>query len=353
MVALNIRYLSMAFIPVKVSGQVVEVDSEIEELTFKELNLKEAHLEEFIRKNIGLLFGDDENLLMVGQQVVDKQGSRSDLVAVDGDGCLVLLEIKRDLLDIKSRSETLESQAIRYAASLAKIKDPRDLVEKMFGSYIAKHRNEDLYKTKLESLSEFELASRELNTFLKQNSAFNEFNQKQRIILVSSEFDEITLSSSAWLIRSGVDISCYELRPVRVNGQIIFEFTKIMPLENEEDFFVDIHPTTHEKVSPSSNVERIKRRTLPRMATLFDWNIIKSGDKLEIKNFGSSDATVINSKTVKFNGKIMSYNEWGQTATGWSSICIYEWAILKSVGKTLHQLRAEKMREIEKQLDAA
>ncbi len=100
----------MVFIPISIKGQTIEVEGEPEELTFRKLELKEAHLEEFIRKNLGQLFGDEESLLMVGQQVVDEEGSRSDLVAIDGDGCLVLLEIKRDLLDIKSRSEALESQ---------------------------------------------------------------------------------------------------------------------------------------------------------------------------------------------------------------------------------------------------
>ncbi len=343
----------MTFIPVTIKGQSIEVDTEIEELTFKELNLKEAHLEEFLRKNIGQLFGDQESLLMVGQQVVDVEGSRSDLVAVDGDGCLVLLEIKRDLLDIKSRSETLESQAIRYAASLAKIKDPRDLVEKMFGSYIAKHKDEDPYKSKLGALSEYELANRELNTFLKQNNIGSGFNKKQRIILVSSEFDAITLSSSAWLIRNGVDLSCYELRPMRMNGKHVIEFAKIMPVEKDEDFFIDIHSSSQESVGVEEKTDRVKRRSLPRMAALFEWKILKSGDKMEIKNFKESDAVVVDCKTVEFKGKQISFNDWGQTVTGWSSICIYEWAILKSAGKTLHEIRAEKMQALEKLAKAA
>lgn len=89
------------------------------------------------------------------------------------------------------------------------------------------------------------------------------------------------------------------------------------------------------------------------MATLFDWKLLKSGDTLEIKNFEKSEATVIDSKTVEFNGQKVSFNEWGQTVTGWSSICIYEWAILKSSGKTLHAIRAQKMQDLEKQAKAA
>jgi hypothetical protein len=35
-------------------------------------------------------------LLIVGQQVINKEGGRSDLVAVDGEGNVVLIELKRD-----------------------------------------------------------------------------------------------------------------------------------------------------------------------------------------------------------------------------------------------------------------
>ncbi len=105
------------------------------------------------------------------------------------------------------------------------------MVEKMFGNYISKHKSEDPFKSKLGVLSEHEIANRELNTFLKQNNIVSGFNKKQRIILISSEFDAITLSSSAWLIRNGVDLSCYELKPIRINGKHIVEFSRIMPVD--------------------------------------------------------------------------------------------------------------------------
>src|SRR5947209_4450165 len=82
----------------------------------------EKDLEEFIRSNIGILFDDDESLLIIGQQVRDTTGKRNDLVAVDGNGNLVLIELKRYRADMMHRSEPLEIQAIRYAGSLASIR---------------------------------------------------------------------------------------------------------------------------------------------------------------------------------------------------------------------------------------
>ena len=92
-----------------------------------------------IKNSIEVIF-QDETLLVVGKQVVNKENGRSDLTAVDEDGNLVLIEIKRDVEDIRQRKEAFEFQAIRYAASYAKIKTPDDLVDKIFASYIEKYK---------------------------------------------------------------------------------------------------------------------------------------------------------------------------------------------------------------------
>lgn len=191
---------------------------EIKVRNFKDLNLQERHIEEFLRKNINLLFGDEQTLLVVGQQVRNASNGISDLTAIDADGNVVLIEIKRDVQDIKARKEPFEFQAIRYAASYAKISTP--------------------------------------------DSGFN-------------------------------------------------------------------------------------RSWLPRMDQLFEWELIKAGDSIEIKEFESSEAIIIDDTLVRFNGEEISYNNWGKKVTGWSSISIYEWAMLSSIKKTLHELRMEKMAELE------
>ena len=115
---------------------------EIKVRNFKDLNLQERHIEEFLRKNINLLFGDGETLLVVGQQVRNASNGISDLTAIDADGNVVLIEIKRDVEDIKTRKEPFEFQAMRYAASYAKISTPESLVELVYSSYIEIHKDE-------------------------------------------------------------------------------------------------------------------------------------------------------------------------------------------------------------------
>ncbi len=127
-------------IHVDITGGLTRKDAVFVPTTFKEINLRESDLEEFIRNHVGILSASEngeassESLLIVGQQVSNAERGRSDLTAVDGNGHLVLIEIKRDLEDIQQRKEPFEFQAIRYAASLATIKTQERLIEQIYYS---------------------------------------------------------------------------------------------------------------------------------------------------------------------------------------------------------------------------
>lgn len=329
-------------IPIEIKEKIFIANTEVNQLTLKELKLKENDLEEFLRKNIEVIFGDEESLLVIGQQVNNTEGGRSDLTALDEEGNIVLIEIKRDLEDIKARKEPFEFQAIRYAASYAKIQDTDELVNKIFSPYIERYKEE----FNLGELTASEKGIRLINDFLVSNNSLKTFNQKQRIILIASSFDEQTLSAVAWLIANQVDISCFSICPIKINEQVFFQVDRVLPIPSIEDFYVDIKESRlgHKKEKTS------ERTNLPRMPKLFEWKILKKGDKLYIRNADKEDsmAEVVDTKTVLYKEKIMSYNDWGQMVTNWSSIGIYEWAIKLGTDKTLHQLREEKMIELNK-----
>jgi len=193
----------------------------IEPVTFSELNMKENDIEEILRNSIDMICDEEESMLIVGRQVRNEKNGRSDLTAVDNSGNIVLIEIKRDRKDIEHRREAFEFQAIRYAASYATIEKTDDLVKKVYAPYIEKYRSE----FELGELTSFELGSRKLNEFLQVNDAQKNFNEKQRIILVASDFDEQTLSAVAWLNSNNVDMSCYRLTPYKLNEDIFFYVT--------------------------------------------------------------------------------------------------------------------------------
>lgn len=330
-------------IPVKLFNGLSLSEDEVEDVTFSELGLTESHVEEFLRKNIEFVFEESETLLIVGQQVINTAGGRSDLVALDENGSVVLIEIKRDAADIRARREPFEFQAIRYAASLAMIADVDDLVDKIFARYIEKHRSEFPES----DLTCPELGRRIATDFLEQNSAQRTFNQKQRIILLASDFDEQTLSAVAWLISSGVDIAAFRITPRRCRDQIFVDASRVLPPDEIESFYVDIASSARGSSAPRAEARRT-RANLPRMNKLIQWGLIKPGDVLEIVNHVDSEAEVVDHKTVRREDKIITFNEWGTGVTGWSSICIYDWAKKKDDAKTLSELRKEKMDEIER-----
>jgi hypothetical protein len=344
-------------IHVDITNGLTRKDAVFSPTTFKSISLKESDLEEFIRNHVEILFASDngeeasnESLLIVGQQVENVEKGRSDLIAVDGSGRLVLIEIKRDLEDIRQRKEPFEFQAIRYAASLATIKTQERLIELIYAPYIEKHRNEDGFR-EFKNLTASEIARRKLDEFLKFNNATETFNQKQRILLVSSEFDSQTLSAVSWLIANGVDISCFTLTPGKLLDQYFVNVEQVLPLPTLEDNYVDINSRSS---LPSHNRQRTSSSTgnkqyLPRIPAMFEWGILKAGDILSIADQLNSEAEVLSTTQVRFQGEAMSYNEWGQRVTGWSSLNIYSYAVHQESSKTLDELRTEKMRQLQAQ----
>ena len=109
---------------------------------------------------------DEESMLTVGQQVKNTENGRSDLTAVDNNGNLVMIEIKRDKKDITHRKEAFEFQAIRYAASCATISDTTELIRDIYAPYVKKHLEE--YKL-IDSLVPEEIARREMRSFFETN----------------------------------------------------------------------------------------------------------------------------------------------------------------------------------------
>lgn len=312
-----------------------------EEKTFRDLDLQECHIEEFLRNNIDLICGDDESMLVIGQQVENAERGRSDLTAVDGKGRLVLIEIKRDKKDIQMKNEPMDIQAIRYAASYASIKTLDEVVEKVYTPYITKHSNEYT----LGDYTVFEYGKKSLTNFLTENNALNAFNNKQRIILVASEFDKQTLSSASWLIANHVDISCIEITPMMYGNQVHLNIEKILPVSNLSDFYVDIAVKNTGTKSNSNDGPKGTKTVLPKMDKLMNWGIIKAGDTVWIKNHPEEKATVISSTLVNYKGNVLRFNQWAQGITGWSSICIYEWLYVNDEQELLHTKRMRYMEE--------
>ena len=320
----------------KIKGKNAE---KVEEVTFSELGMQENDIEEIARCNIDILCGEEESMLIVGSQVRNEKLGRSDLTAVDNEGSIVLIEIKRDIKDIETRKEAFEFQAIRYAASYANIKSTDELVKKVFVPYIEKYSSE----FELGELTSYELGLRKLNEFLDANDAVSNFNKKQRIILVASDYDEQTLSAVAWLNYNGVDISCFRFIPYRINEEIFLEAEKILPLTEYNDYYVNLLDKSTTEVKERKSYSR---RSLPKIGDMLKWGVVKPGDIIVAKNH-TDEATLLENGNVLVDGKEKSIQIWLKEIYGWSSVQTYAFTVHKESGKTLSDIRRDYLDRME------
>lgn len=307
----------------------------IEPVTFSELEMKESDIEEILRCSIDMLCDDEESMLIVGRQVKNEKDGRSDLTAVDNNGNIVLIEIKRDKNDIIHRKEAFEFQAIRYAASYATINNIDDLVKKVYAPYIEKYQSE----FERGELTSYELGIRKLNEFLIENDSEKNFNQNQRIILAASDYDEQTLSAVAWLNKNQVDICCYKLKPYKIKEDIFINAEKILPVTDYSEYYVDLMGV---KTKGATKVSGAKKRVLPKINDMLEWGVVKPGDIIVPKG-RDGEGVLLSNGNVKVNSKEVSMQIWLKEVYGWSSVQTYNFAVHKESGKTLAEIREEYM----------
>ncbi|PZW36969.1 hypothetical protein C8P66_1505 [Humitalea rosea] len=80
------------------------------------------------------------------------------------------------------------------------------------------------------------------------------------------------------------------------------------------------------------------RRRMQSTDDLFALGRLAAGTTLTIRGREDFAAWVLDGQTVEFKGERLSFNDWGQRVTGWTSIRIYTMACLPD-GRTLDQFR--------------
>lgn len=164
-----------------------------------------------------------EDLLVVASEFAgfDRTAERLDVLAVDKQGKLVVVELKRTA--VGSRADL---QAIRYAAycSTFTLND----VAELYSGHIKSREHRDL------SVMD---ASAEIREFV-ENPDFEEFDDKPRIILAAEQFPPEITAALLWLRSFELDISAVRLRPYVLNGELLLDVQVLIPLAEAEDFIV-------------------------------------------------------------------------------------------------------------------
>jgi len=182
--------------------------------------LERQHLEKWIEKNPDLL---GEELLIITNEYdkFDKTKERLDLLALDREGNVVVIELKRD-----DSGKNVDLQALKYAAYCSTL--TLNGLTSIYKNYCDRSNHfiskEDARKRILEFITDID---------------FEEINDNPRIILVSKEFRQEVTASVMWLRKYGLDIKCIKLTPYQLsNDKIVIEVNTIIPIPEAEDYII-------------------------------------------------------------------------------------------------------------------
>ena len=195
--------------------------SRIEEVDFSQLGLKERQdIQEWVAAHPGIL---DEELLMIGKEFsdFDKTNERPDLLAVDRDGRLVVIELKRD-----DSGTDAHWQAIKYASYFRRF--TTDDIIGMLADYLGVSKED---------------ASVKLLEHVREEDDLTSLNNDQRIILASHRFAPEVTSAALWLNeQSGgkILVACVTLTPYQDEkaDSLYIQANTIIPVPGVDDYVV-------------------------------------------------------------------------------------------------------------------
>ena len=205
----------------RINPETQESDK-IKEADFTDLGWKERkHIQEWVANNPEILGGD---LLIISKEFTgfDKTNERPDLLAVDIEGRLVAIELKRD-----DSGKDAHWQAIKYASYLSRA-TVEDIIN-MLGKYA--------------SISPAD-AEEQILAHIEPGSP--EFiNNDQRIILASHRFAAEVISAALWLNEKTATedlITCIKLTPYhdKTTKSLYLQSSTIIPVPGLEEYIVGI-----------------------------------------------------------------------------------------------------------------
>jgi hypothetical protein len=189
--------------------------------------LERQHLQAAIKQKIEVIA---PNCIVISEEFSEWSGSqrRIDLLAIDKEGNLVVIELKRT-----ETGEHMELQALRYAAMV---------------STLTFSRATEIYQKHLISIGSEDNAENNLIEFLGwEEPQEDDFGLDVRIILVSANFSKELTTSVMWLNERNLDIRCVRLIPYKHQEQILVDVQQIIPLPEVESYQVKIKQQSEER----------------------------------------------------------------------------------------------------------
>ena len=183
--------------------------------------LERKDLQPLLREHIGVI---DPDIMLLTEEFGNWQGAnrRVDLLALDKDGNLVVIELKR--VDDGSH---MELQAIRYAAMLSAL--DMDAVTETYAAFLKKNGKDD------------STSRQEILDFLGPEP---QISNTPRIVLIAPGFSQEITTAVLWLNTVGLDIRCLKIDLYNLQGQLYLDLEQIIPLPSAADYQFKIRAKT-------------------------------------------------------------------------------------------------------------
>jgi hypothetical protein len=201
----------------------------VERIDLFDVGLKERqHLQEWILANPDVLGPRTEIITSEYDRWQTADGDpvhdRLDILAIDEDGRIVVVELKRG-----TAPHTVHMQAINYAAMVSRL-TPNDIA--------------DLYAAARQGDSETVSVNAALTKLTTERLMTAESIRRPRIVLLASDFPPPVTSAVVWLNEQGVDMALIRYRCYRLGDeQLVVSFSKLFPVPDVEEFTIGRLPS--------------------------------------------------------------------------------------------------------------
>lgn len=194
--------------------------------------LERQHIEKWIENNPQIL-GEELHILTTEYDKFDKTNERLDLLAIDRNGVLVVIELKRD-----DSGKDVDIQAIKYAAYCSTL-TLNEVVE-IHKDYLIKQKK----KKTSEEVRDIVLS------FVQGD--FEQIGDKPRIIIVSSNYRPEVTASVMWLRKFGIDFKCIRLIPYQIDSNTLgLEAVTIIPIPEAEEYMIKVEKKENQETNLS------------------------------------------------------------------------------------------------------
>ena len=192
----------------------------------------------------------------------EKERDRLDILALDGEGHLIVVELKRD-----KAPDTVEMQALKYAALVSRF--TRDDLDRVHARYLSRLRQEDVSS---------EVAATELDAWAEISE---DSLRLPSVVLMATDFPQTVTATVVFLHQQlGLDIRLLVFQAYRTANDVLVTVSQHYPPPGIEEFVLS--PEVNEAHRAKSGKQNRQRET-STVARLIAAEALEPSERVEVR----------------------------------------------------------------------